>query len=59
MLVPFEITAHYIGTEYLPPFMFHALEFFTEEEIRVNHDKMVAHAEQAAKDLLAYLEKFA
>ena len=58
-LVPFEIIAHYIGAKYLPPFTFHALEFFTEEEIRANHDKMVAHAEQAAKDLLAHLEKFA
>ena len=58
-LVPFEIIAHYIGAEYLPPFTFYALEFFTEEEIRANHDKMVAHAEQAAKDLLAHLEKFA
>ena len=58
-LVPFEIIAHYIGAEYLPPFTFHALEFFTEEEIRANHDKMVAHAEQAAKDLLAHLAQYA
>lgn len=59
MIIPYGIIAHYIGAEYLPPFTFHALEFFTEEEIRANHDKMVAHAEQAAKDLLAHLEKFA
>ena len=58
-LVPFEIIANYIGAEYLPPFTFHALEFFTEEEIRANHDKMVANAEQAAKDLLAHLTQYA
>ena len=58
-LVPFEIIAHYIGAEYLPPFTFHALEFFTEEEIRANRDKMVTNAEQAAKDLLAHLTQYA
>ena len=58
-LVPFEIIAHYIGAEYLPPFTFHALEFFTEEEIRANRAEMTARAEQSAQDLLAHLEKLA
>ena len=57
-LIPFEIIAHYIGAEYLPPFTFHALEFFTEEEIRANRAEMAARAEQSAQDLLAHLEKF-
>jgi len=58
-LIPFENIARYIGAEYLPPFTFHALEFFTEEERQANHGEMVRQAEQAAADLLAHLEKYA
>lgn len=58
-LVPFENVANYIGAKYLPPFGFHALEFFTEEEKRANQDKMAAQARQAAADLLAHLERVA
>lgn len=57
-LVPFENIAHYIGADYLPPFTFHALEYFTEEEKRANHGKMLQQAEQAAADLLAHLKKY-
>jgi len=58
-LIPFENIARYVGAEYLPPFTFHALEFFTEEEKQANHSKMVRQAEQAAADLLVHLEKYA
>lgn len=59
MLVPFASIARYVGAEYLPPFTSHALEFFTEEEIRANQDKMREQAERSAAALLAHLEQYA
>ena len=58
-LTPFENIANYIGAEYLPPFTFHALEFFTEEEKFINQNKMMMQAHQAAQNLLAHLDRFA
>ena len=58
-LTPFENIANYIGAEYLPPFTFHALEFFTEEEKFINQNKMMMQAHQAAQSLLAHLDRFA